>query len=96
MTEMFIFGVIDNGIMIATMLVMAGIGGKTRESKSRFFSWMNPVVGAIIGGYLGNTFSDMAGAIPMGIGRMLAVGAGCRVVGVAFLVPGVMRRLKNA
>ena len=95
MNEMFIFGVIDNGIMIATMLVMAGIGGRCKRSM-RTPSWINETTMAILGGYIGNTFSDLAGAIPMGIGKMLAVGAGCLVVGIVFLVPGVMRRLQNA
>jgi len=95
MNEMFIFGVIDNGILIVSMLVMAGIGGRCKRSM-RTPSWINPTTMAILGGYLGNAASDGAGAIPMGWTATYSVVLGCLAVGVAFLIPGVWKRISNA
>ena len=95
MNEIFIYGVNDNGILIVSMLVMAGIGGRCKRSM-RTPSWINPTTMAILGGYLGNAASDGAGAIPMGWTATYSVGLGWLAGGVAFLIPGVWKRISNA
>ena len=95
MSDMFVFGMIDNGILIGTMLIMATIGGKVKKT-CKAPRWINATSMAILGGYVGNAASDMAGALPMGWTATYDVGTGCLVVGVAFLIPGVWRRISNA
>ena len=85
----FLFGVIDNGVLLICMAFGCEIEDYLPIPK-RFRSKAS---GAAIGALVGNAISDFVAGLPQGIDFALQVGAGCLVVLVA--LPLVLIRTKN-
>lgn len=75
----FLFGVIDNGVLLLCMVFGCQIEDYLPIPK-RFRSKAS---GAAIGALVGNAISDFVAGLPQGIDFALQVGAGCLVVLVA-------------
>jgi hypothetical protein len=83
---MFLFGVIDNGILLVCLLAGASLEDYLplpRRLRTK-------AVGAALGALIGNAISDGIAGLSMGAGQSLSVTLGCLVV-VPALIPFVRR-----
>ena len=73
MLEGLVFGVVDNGVLIG--------GAVTGLEIERFFKKGNGAMGAVWGGGIGNTISDLMGSLldPTMHGMALGVVIGCLI-----------------
>jgi len=83
---MFVFGVIDNGVLLLCLL--AGLDLDQYIPIPRRFRCK--AAGAAIGALVGNAISDGVAGISQGVGSAIEVTAGCLAVLVA--LPFVLRR----
>lgn len=90
MTNMALFGIIDNGVLL--LAVLAGASFEDYVPIPRRFR--SPAVGVAFGALVGNAISDGIAGLALGVGAAVNVTAGCLAVLVAF--PLVVRRLRTA
>jgi len=76
--EMVKFGLIDNGLLIVITLLSIKFAGRIRMPWSNH-KGINPTFAALIGAALGNTGSDAAAALGIGVEAVLGVAVGCLI-----------------
>tara|TARA_Y100001947_G_scaffold143182_1_gene135988 strand:- start:297 stop:554 length:258 start_codon:yes stop_codon:yes gene_type:complete len=85
---MFIFGIIDNGILLVCLLA----GASLEDFLPLPRKFRTKAAGAALGALIGNAISDGVAGLSMGPGEALSVTLGCLVV-VPALALG-LRRLR--
>lgn len=84
--DMFMFGIIDNGVLLLCLL--AGLDFDQYIPIPR--RYRSKAAGAAIGALVGNAISDGLAGLSQGVGPAVEVAAGC--LAVLVLLPVVLRR----
>ena len=85
---MFWFGVIDNGVLLLSMLIGIEVGELLLPKKYR-----SSAAAAAISAFFGNAISDAVAGLPSGITTSLWVFCGCLAPGLA--IPLFLRRINT-
>ena len=76
--EMVKFGLIDNGLLIIITLLSIKFAGRIRMPWNNV-KGINPTFAALMGAALGNTASDAAAALGIGVEEVIGVAVGCLI-----------------